>query len=134
MIKYSKGIFGLNLLLRVHGSAIYRAIIPAILASCTYSIIHVFWNQDPKSVLLHPYAAGVLIGGITFLLVFRVTQSYGRYCKSRLLVWLIGIWKLRMIERCWMSSDFCFSGRRLPNANFSYLLIADRRGSHRSGL
>lgn len=81
MIKYTKGIFGLNLLGRVHGSAIYRAVLPAILASVAYIFIHHFWEQDRQSVLLHPYAAGVLIGGITFLLVFRVTQSYQRYCK-----------------------------------------------------
>ena len=81
MIKYSKGIFGLNLLLRVHGSAIYRAVLPASLSSIAFILIHYVWNQDSRSELLHPYAAGVLIGGITFLLVFRVTQSYGRYCK-----------------------------------------------------
>lgn len=81
MIKYTKGIFGLNLLFRVHGSAIYRAVLPAILAAITFILIYHFWDKDPQSVLLHPYAAGVLIGGITFLLVFRVTQSYGRYCK-----------------------------------------------------
>ena len=81
MIKYTKGIFGLNLLGRVHGSAIYRAVLPAILASVAYILIHHFWEQDRQSVLLHPYAAGVLIGGITFLQVFRVTQSYQRYCK-----------------------------------------------------
>mmetsp|Transcript_6996 Transcript_6996/g.17108 ORF Transcript_6996/g.17108 Transcript_6996/m.17108 type:complete len:670 (+) Transcript_6996:113-2122(+) len=82
MIKYSKGIFGLNLLTRVHGSAIYRAIIPAITASFVFYGIHAGWEKDPKSELLHPYAAGVLIGGITFLLVFRVTQSYGRYWQA----------------------------------------------------
>ena len=81
MIKYKKGIFGLNLLFRVHGSATYRAILPAALASVVFCGINFGWNPPSKSELLHPYAAGVLIGGITFLLVFRVTQSYGRYCK-----------------------------------------------------
>ena len=81
MIKYGKGIFGFNLLGRVHGSAIYRAIIPALIAITFHGILHTQWDTDPKAELLHPYAAGVLIGGITFLLVFRVTQSYGRYCK-----------------------------------------------------
>ena len=28
---------------------------------------------------LHPYALGLLIGGITFLIIFRLTNSYGRY-------------------------------------------------------
>lgn len=82
MIKYTKGIFGLNLLLRVHGSAIYRAVLPATLGSAVFSGIAFGWDQDPKTELLHPYAAGVLIGGITFLLIFRVTQSYGRYWEA----------------------------------------------------
>ena len=81
MIKYNKGIFGLNLLLRVHGSAIYRAILPAALASVVFCGIKFGWNPPFESELLHPYATGVLIGGITFLLVFRMTHSYGRYCK-----------------------------------------------------
>lgn len=38
-------------------------------------------GHDREAEMLHPYVAGVLIGGITFLLAFRVTQSYGRYCK-----------------------------------------------------
>ena len=83
MIKYNKAIFGLNLLWRVHGSPIYRTVLPATFSLFVFFMIRSFWKQPPKSVLLHPYAAGVLIGGITFLLVFRVTQSYGRYCKFR---------------------------------------------------
>jgi len=82
MIKYKKGIFGLNLLLRVHGSAIYRAVVPALLASLVFCAISYLWDQEPQAQLLHPYAAGVLIGGITFLLVFRVTQSYQRYWEA----------------------------------------------------
>ena len=81
MIKYRKTIFGLSLLPRVHGSAIYRAVVPATMACLAYTIIRKVWKPELRSELLHPYAAGVLIGGITFLLVFRVTQSYERYCK-----------------------------------------------------
>ena len=84
MIKYNKSIFGINLLFRVHGSAIYRAVLPALFGSLVFFIIRTQWTKDTESELLHPYAAGVLIGGITFLLVFRVTQSYGRYCKFKI--------------------------------------------------
>ena len=83
MIKYKKGIFGLNLLFRMHGSAIYRAVVPATLSSLIFCAWSLEWEKPPQSELLHPYAAGVIIGGITFLLVFRVTQSYGRYCKLK---------------------------------------------------
>jgi hypothetical protein len=31
---------------------------------------------------LDPYAAGLLVGGITFLIIFRMTQSYGRYWEA----------------------------------------------------
>ena len=35
-----------------------------------------------KSEILHPYAAGLLVSGITFLIIFRMTQSYGRYWEA----------------------------------------------------
>ena len=121
MIKYTKGIFGLNLLGRVHGSAIYRAVLPAILASVAYILIHHFWEQDRQSVLLHPYAAGVLIGGITFLLVFRVTQSYQRYCKFIF---------FRLDERKIHKSHFTRSSKRnqwLPNSICCHWLYSQGR-------
>ena len=82
MIKYKKKAFGLNLLLRVNGSATYRAIIPAMMAVGVLFIMKLVWKAPPQSEMLHPYVAGVLISSIAFLVVFRMTQGYGRYCKS----------------------------------------------------
>jgi hypothetical protein len=81
MIKYKKKAFGLNLLLRVNGSATFRAIIPASMAVGVLVFIKCVWKAPPQSEILHPYVAGILISSITFLIVFRMTQGYGRYCK-----------------------------------------------------
>jgi predicted membrane chloride channel (bestrophin family) len=82
MIVYEKDAFGINLLFRVHGSAVYRAIIPALCSVGFFVIIQFLWDERAKSEILHPYACGLLIGGITFLIIFRLTQSYGRYWEA----------------------------------------------------
>lgn len=79
MITYNKSAYGLGLLLRVHGSAVYRAMIPGAISVGFLLWIRSSWQySQPEGVgerqIEHPYAIGVLVASITFLLVFR-TQS-----------------------------------------------------------
>jgi hypothetical protein len=83
MITYNRSAFGLNLIFRVHGSAVYRSCIPSFVAVMCYFIIRetmktTQYNQD----LGHPYAIGVLVASTTFLVVFRANNGYNRYWEA----------------------------------------------------
>jgi predicted membrane chloride channel (bestrophin family) len=90
MITYDRSAFGLNLILRVHGSAAYRGVVPGLLSIVVLLLIRYFRNGDgtftgenrDDNDLQHPYAVGILVASITFLIVFRANQGYNRYWES----------------------------------------------------
>ena len=84
MITYNRSAFGLNLLLRVHGSAIYRSVIPGLFAVGFFLLFRLYFHKDEdgNDQLGHPYAIGVLLSSTTFLIVFRASQGYSRYWEA----------------------------------------------------
>ena len=94
MITYNRSAFGINLLFRLHGSAIYRSCVPAFFAVLFFLLIKalsnhslielkdVSYNNEIGDNLGHPYAVGVIITGTTFLIVFRANQGYSRYWEA----------------------------------------------------
>lgn len=90
MIQYHRSAFGLNLLLRVHGSAVFRGAVMGVLAVVFVVLMREFWSpaaddDDEKTTndeINHPYAVGVLISTLTFLLVFRTQAAYSRYWEA----------------------------------------------------
>eukprot|EP00980_Cylindrotheca_fusiformis_P024506 scaffold11977_cov107-Cylindrotheca_fusiformis.AAC.1 len=83
MITYNRSAFGLNLVFRVHGSAVYRSILPSLLSVAIFFLIHFRYKYgqqlSDQQELGHPYAIGVLVGSVSFLIVFRASQGYARY-------------------------------------------------------
>jgi hypothetical protein len=83
MITYNRSAYGLKLLLRVHGSAIYRSVIPGLFAVGFYLLIRLHFHHNHNGDQLgHPYAIGVLVSSTTFLIVFRASQGYSRYWEA----------------------------------------------------
>lgn len=92
MITYDKSAFGLNLIFRVHGSAVYRAVIPGVLSVVCLFLIRAVRNNFNgtfdqafdrlENDLQHPYAVGVLVSSTTFLIVFRINNAYNRYWEA----------------------------------------------------
>ena len=84
MIQYFRKPFGLNLLFRLNGSAVYRAMIPGMFSVAFLILIHYLWKEEEleHDELRHPYAVGVLVATVTFLLVFRTQQAYARYWEA----------------------------------------------------
>lgn len=81
MIEYTKGAYGLNLLWRVHGSAVYAASFPGVISAAIFLLIHYKW-EDSDSALNHPYGIGVFVTSVTFLIVFRANNGYQRYWEA----------------------------------------------------
>ena len=83
MIVYGKSVFSVNILARIHGSAAYRATIPAALSVVLYVVIRRYINRDPLTpvdrLVSHPYAIGGLISSVTFVVIFRANFGYQRY-------------------------------------------------------
>ena len=107
MIDYFKGIYGTNLLRRVHGSALYRGSLVGLLSVVVYLLIALRWNDDTgddrhrrhryytghgghhhyrddenEGDLNDPYGVGVLVSSVTFLVVFRANTGYQRYWEA----------------------------------------------------
>lgn len=86
MIKYNNGLFGFQLLFRLHGSAVFKSIPPATISCLIYVLLYftVFYNNDiiDDPILFHPYPMGALISALTFLLTFRANFSYQRYWEA----------------------------------------------------
>ena len=112
MIDYFKGIYGINLLFRIHGSALYKGSLVGILSLGVYLAIVLRWNENGliyasnseesgfqhtalnfDMSLDHPYGVGVLVGSVTFLIIFRANSGYQRYweaCVSTVYLYLMG--------------------------------------------
>lgn len=87
MIDYFKGIYSLNLLGRIHGSALYRGTVVGLISSAVYLAIVYHWNESSRPYpvsddLGHPYGVGVLVTSVTFLIIFRANHAYGRYWEA----------------------------------------------------
>ena len=83
MIEYSNTLYGLGLLTRVHGSAVFKAAIPGALSAVFFLLIVFRWNpESPEKELDHPYAIGVLVTSVSFLVVFRANNAYQRYWEA----------------------------------------------------
>jgi hypothetical protein len=82
MIIYSSDLFGLKQLQIWHGSAVFRAIFPAMFSTGMLFAYARLWaenddDDDPDDVT-HPYALSVFIVFFSFLLAFRLNYSYQR--------------------------------------------------------
>lgn len=84
MIEYFRGAYGANLLFRWNGSSLARAFIPGFLSVLVYLALH--YTADPRLpgrvYVHHPYAVGVLVGSVSFLIVFRANYGYQRYWEA----------------------------------------------------
>ena len=107
MIDYFKGIYGINLLFRIHGSALYKGSLAGILSLGVYLAIVLRWNENGRiyakseesyhgggmmdGSLDHPYGVGVLVGSVTFLIIFRANSGYQRYWEACVSTWAVHI-------------------------------------------
>ena len=81
MIPYRPGFFGLPSLGRVHGSAVYKAMLPSVASTALLFVYHAT-RWDENEVVLHPFAIGAFVGFFTFLLTFRLSYGYQRYWEA----------------------------------------------------
>ena len=85
MIPYNRSAYGLNLLFWIHGSAVYRSVVPSLISVGFFFLIRSNVggiNQAFGENVGHPHTVGVLVASITFLLVFRANQGYSRYWEA----------------------------------------------------
>ena len=77
MIPYAGKLFNFDLLLRVHGSAVYKAIVPSAVSTAIYILLYYFMadgsdlDMIDSRLLSHPYALAALVSAFTFMLTFR---------------------------------------------------------------
>ena len=86
MLQYDKSAFGINTLFRIQGSAVYRACFTGLFSVVIFSLVRSYWDRtdddNHNDELRHPYAVGILVAALTFLLVFRCQAAYGRYWEA----------------------------------------------------
>lgn len=82
MIKYNSGSFGFSVLLRIHGSAVYKSLLPSLISSVIFIALFEtveLQSENQSKLFVHPYPMGALISALTFLLAFRANFAYNRY-------------------------------------------------------
>ena len=85
MITYEANLFGLKNLSRVHGSAAYKVVFPALLSTIIIILFHRFnlggdqYFESENRIVQHPFTVGAFIGFFSFLLTFRLNYAYQRY-------------------------------------------------------
>mmetsp|Transcript_19275 Transcript_19275/g.44901 ORF Transcript_19275/g.44901 Transcript_19275/m.44901 type:complete len:94 (+) Transcript_19275:17-298(+) len=82
MIKYQGGAFGFLILLRLHGSAAFKSLTPAVLSTAIFIIIWNTTDLENERLLVHPYPMAALMVAFTFLLTFKASFSYNRYWEA----------------------------------------------------
>ena len=83
MIIYGRGTPTLDVIFRVHGSALYKAFIPSMCSTGILLVMHyLLESPDPEldPWFSHPYPIAAMLGAFTFLLTFKGTFSYNRVC------------------------------------------------------
>ena len=85
MIDYFKGIYGINILDRVHGSSLYKGSLVGIFSVLIYLAIELqiqvlLWSTTTS--LDDPYGVEVLVASVSFLIIFRASNGYGRYWEA----------------------------------------------------
>ena len=81
--------FGVRLIFRAHGSAVLKALIPAMASILIlYGIMHIPGYdiaadiEEKQRMIAHPYAIGALLAAFSFLIVFRANFAYGRWWEA----------------------------------------------------
>ena len=100
MIIYDNSCFGIFSLTRVHGSAVYKTLLPALLSSSLVVMIHqIEWKAE--EVVGHPYSFGAFVGFFSFLLTFRLNYGYQRYWE--------GATAVHQMMSKWLDCTMCLS-------------------------
>ncbi|KAL7427315.1 hypothetical protein ACHAXH_001631, partial [Discostella pseudostelligera] len=89
MIEYFRGPYGANLLFRWHGSALAKAFLPGLCSVSIYLSLHYVYHDDTHTTtpgyanyVSNPYAIGVLVSSVSFLIIFRANYGYQRYWEA----------------------------------------------------
>ena len=91
MIDYVDGYFGLPALLRVYGSASYKAAVFATISSGIYLLMYYYggtstgtgsYGLRDYNLLDHPYPITVIVTAFMFVLSAKVTFSYNRFWEA----------------------------------------------------
>ena len=89
MIEYFRGPYGANLLFRWHGSALAKAFLPGLCSVSIYLSLHYVYHNDTHTTdpgyvnyVSNPYAIGVLVSSVSFLIIFRANYGYQRYWEA----------------------------------------------------
>ena len=107
MLLYPHSFAGLPLLYQVAGSAVPRAVVPALMSMALTLIIEETLSQDfLNHIFAHPYPYTVFANLVGFTLVFRNNIAYNRYWE--------GITQLRQMSAKWGDVRYR-SGSNLPH-------------------
>jgi len=82
MIRYRSDLFGLRTLFIWSGSAVSRALVPALVSTLVAWIYWEIWKEELQTIILHTYVIAVLIGFFGFLLTTRLNFAYQRWWEA----------------------------------------------------
>ena len=86
MIVYEHGTWGIQVLLRLRGSVIPKALVWAVPCAAATVLLHLYWNQEKAEDNREMEGIHTIWSAFTFvlgfLIVFRSNQAYSRFWES----------------------------------------------------
>ena len=87
LVTYKNSLFGFHLIFRVHGSAVWKASLPAVFSTLILLAYVEIWGKDIEENYLtrvteNVYTIGAFISFFSFLLTFRLNFAYARVSSS----------------------------------------------------
>ena len=109
MIAYKDSLFGFHLIFRVHGSAVWKASLPALLSTfilLVYELLSEFGieNNYLNRITEHVYTITAYVSFFSFLLTFRLNFAYQRVSTLPSTVQYLILWCSLLMD----TSNFLF--------------------------
>jgi hypothetical protein len=103
MIRYKSDLFGLRTLYVWHGSASFRAFLPALCSTGLLLVYNYFLGEEFEGEVevKHPYVITVFIAFFSFLLTIRLNYSYQRYWEAAT--------QVHQMSSKWLDSAICLA-------------------------
>lgn len=113
MIVYRSGVFGIRNLLRMHGSPVYKVVVPT--AASTVFLVFLDYVEATVSIE-NPYPLTAFIGFFSFLLTFRLNYAYQRYMEGATAVHhMLSKWlDVAMTLAAWHYQSHAYDGVKPP--------------------
>ena len=113
MIRYNSDLFGIKALFVWHGSAVFRAFLPASFSTGMLILSHYYLEEETvkdRGVVSHPYVISAYVLVLGYMVVFRLNYSYQRYWEAAT--------QIHQMTSKWLDSAICLAAFHMQSSQY----------------